>query len=315
MPSLVGFDNQPKNHQTCPTPSYPIMPKHAIVRTQKPIGRFAPSPTGQLHLGSLVSALSSYCHIKALGGLWLLRIEDTDHTRCRPEHSDRIIDDLAKLGLHSDLPIVYQSARTDLYEQYLQKLHKLSYSCSCSRKALQDQPIYPRHCLGKNDPTQKLRLALPDVDMVFFDALQGIVCQNPQKTLGDVVVKRQDGVINYIFACAIDDALQGVTHLVRGLDILPMTTAQLFIQKMLGLSLPTHFCHLPLILNQNGQKLSKQTLATPIDTNNPSQLLCYALRLLGQTPPKGLSAPNDILAHAVAHWHTAPLKKQTLAVI
>lgn len=291
------------------------MPKCPAISTQPPIGRFAPSPTGRLHLGSLVSALASYCHIKALGGLWLLRIEDTDHTRCRPDHSDQIIDDLARLGLHSDLPIVYQSKRTDLYEQYLQKLYKLSYSCSCSRKTLQDHPIYPRHCLGRSDPTQKLRLMLPEIDMVFFDELQGVVCQNPQKTLGDVVVKRQDGVINYIFACTIDDALQGISHVVRGLDILPMTTAQLYIQKALGLGTPRHFCHLPLIVNPHGQKLSKQTLATPIDTTKPSHLLCHALYLLGQTPPKGLSYPKDILAHAVAHWDASPLKKQTLAVV
>lgn len=286
------------------------------MKPKTPIGRFAPSPTGRLHLGSLISALASYCHIKALGGLWLLRLEDTDHTRCHPSHSQSILDDLARLGLHSDLPVVCQSKRTHLYEHYLQKLHKLSYACDCSRKDLQNHLLYPRHCLGKShNPTQKLRLVLPDIDMVFFDELQGVVCQNPQKTLGDVVVKRQDGVINYIFACAIDDALQGITHLVRGLDILPMTCTQLYIQTSLGLSGPQYFCHLPLIVNQHGQKLSKQTLATPIDTTHPSHLLCHALRLLGQAPPTGLSRPKDILAHAVTHWQTPTSNKHILAVV
>lgn len=286
-----------------------------------PIGRFAPSPTGRLHLGSLVTAVASYCHIKSLGGQWLVRIEDVDFERCKAEYTTSILDDLAKLHLISDLPIVLQSDRTALYEQYLKALP--TYVCACTRKELAGTNIYPRHCLMPRaipKPTSefdKLRLILPNVAMGFSDGLQGQIWQNPQTLLGDVVVKRSNAMINYILACAIDDGVQGITHIMRGLDILPMTMAQVFIQKSLNLPMPHAFYHLPLIYNNKGQKLSKQTLATPIDTTHPSDLLIHALTLLGQAPPTTLknAHPSEILAYAVRHWDNTPLKKQTLAVV
>lgn len=293
-----------------------------------PIGRFAPSPTGRLHLGSLVTAVASYCHIKSLGGQWLVRIEDVDFERCKAEYTASILDDLAKLHLISDLPIVHQSDRTALYEQYLKALP--TYVCACTRKELAGTDIYPRHCLPKATPRttptitpkppsefDKLRLILPNVAMGFCDSLQGQIWQNPQTLLGDVVVKRSNGMTNYILACAIDDGIQGITHIMRGLDILPMTMTQVFIQKSLNLPTPHAFYHLPLIYNDKGQKLSKQTLATPIDTTHPSDLLIHALHLLGQAPPAPLknAHPSEILAYAVCHWDNTPLKKQTLAVV
>lgn len=283
-----------------------------------PIGRFAPSPTGRLHLGSLVTAVASYCHIKSLGGQWLVRIEDVDFERCKAEYTESILDDLAKLHLISDLPIVHQSDRTALYEHHLRQLP--TYVCSCTRKELAGTDIYPRHCLAHPKPVSefdKLRLILPNVAMGFCDGLQGMIWQNPQQDLGDVVVKRSNSMINYVLACAIDDGVQGVTHIMRGLDILPMTMAQVFIQQSLNLPTPHAFYHLPLIYNNQGQKLSKQTLATPIDTTHPSTLLIHALTLLGQNPPNTLknAHPSDILNHAIAHWNNAPLKKQTLAVV
>lgn len=283
-----------------------------------PIGRFAPSATGQLHLGSLVTAVASYCHIKSIGGQWLIRIEDVDFERCKPSYSSKILKDLENLGLISELPIVFQSKRMGIYDYYLQKLP--SYICACTRKELSGAQIYPRKCLFHPPPkTQhdKIRLILPDIDLCFFDELQGVIWQNPQKTLGDVVIKRSNAMINYILACAVDDGLQGITHVMRGLDILPMTMAQVVIQKLLKLPTPHAFAHLPLIYNTQGQKLSKQTLATPIDTTMPSKLLFAALELLGQTPPKTLSTatPADILEYGSHHWNHNFLKKQLLAIV
>lgn len=306
--------------------------------TRPLIGRFAPSPTGQLHLGSLCTALASYCHIKSLGGQWLIRIEDVDFERCKPHFTSAILSDLDNLGLHSDDTIVFQSARTPIYESYLEKLSILSYQCACSRKELSGlsipavsfyelslkdlhlAPIYPRLCLHKSINNHKTRLCLPDVLTAFYDGIQGVVWDNPAKSLGDVVIKRQNGMINYLLACVIDDGLQNISHLMRGIDIMPMTVAQLFIAKACQLPTPDYFYHLPLLLNGDGQKLSKQNLATPIDTSSTdkvSTLLFTALCLLHQSPPPALQKepPDTILAWAVAHWDNAPLTGTVLGVV
>lgn len=306
------------------------MPKPALP-ARAMIGRFAPSSTGRLHMGSLCTALASYCHIKSLGGQWLIRMEDVDFERCKSEYADAILRDLDNLGLHSDGEIVFQSARTDLYESYLSQLSKLTYHCHCSRKELAElslpatsfypltikdlnlAPIYPRLCLHKNHSDHKLRLCLPDVLTGFCDGIQGMIWDNPAKSLGDVVVKRQNGMINYILACAIDDGLQNITHIMRGLDIMPMTVAQVYLAKLCGFAPTERFYHLPLLMNADGQKLSKQNLATPIDTSTPdkvSDLLVLALQWLGQTPPTNLQKelPSTVLAWAVQNWTNIPLK-------
>ncbi|MFC0820320.1 tRNA glutamyl-Q(34) synthetase GluQRS [Moraxella marmotae] len=303
---------------------------------QKPIGRFAPSPTHHLHLGSLTTAVASFCHIKSLGGQWLLRIEDVDFERCKSAYADSILYDLDALGLHWDGQVVYQSARTAIYDEFLyDALASVSYACRCSRKqldayraknptphALNTPIVYPRLCLNrqldKHHPDSKIRLQLPDVATAFVDGLQGVIWDNPAKSLGDVVVKRQNQMINYILACSIDDGLQNISHVMRGLDIMPMTVAQLDILNLCKLPAPSYFYHLPLLLNQDGQKLSKQNLATPIDTSRPASLLLDALKLLGQPTNDAMqdASPNEILDFAVRHWHHEPLKhKGTLAVI
>ncbi|MDO5768554.1 MAG: tRNA glutamyl-Q(34) synthetase GluQRS [Psychrobacter sp.] len=284
-----------------------------------PIGRFAPSPTGELHLGSLTTALASYCHIKSLGGQWRLRIEDTDTLRCSPLSSNQILKDLTALGLHWDGPLLYQSERTSIYNDYLSQLTALSYGCDCSRAALKDYAerhplstaVYPRLCLKRqlNRHQHKLRLQLPNYQIGFLDGIQGPQWQNPQTLQGDMVVRRADGIINYILAVSIDDALQGITHVMRGLDIMPMTCAQIAIMQMLGLSAVNHWYHLPLVLNPFGQKLSKQNLATPIDTSHPSDLLAQALRLLNQ-PSVDLDTPERMLAQAIEQWTLEPLLGQ-----
>lgn len=309
-----------------------------MIQTRPIIGRFAPSPTGALHLGSLCTALASYCHIKSLGGRWLVRIEDVDFERCKPQYSTAILHDLDNLGLHSDGEILFQSARAAIYDEYLDKLSTLTYHCTCSRKELTAlsipamsfydlnikdlnlAPIYPRLCLHKQLTDNKIRLCLPNTLTAFYDDIQGVIWDNPAKSLGDVVIKRQNNMINYVLACTIDDGLQDISHVMRGLDIMPMTVAQLFIAKACGLPTPDYFYHLPLLMNADGQKLSKQNLATPIDTSTPdkvSDLLFNGLVLLHQNPPHHLQKepPSTILMWAVAHWCHESLKGAVLGII
>ncbi|WP_350657128.1 tRNA glutamyl-Q(34) synthetase GluQRS [Psychrobacter sp. S1-30-MNA-CIBAN-0213] len=301
----------------------------------RPIGRFAPSPTGELHLGSLTTALASYCHIKSLNGDWLLRIEDTDTERCDQQFSEQILIDLEALSLHWDGDVVYQSERIDIYNDYLSStLLPLTYGCQCSRKSLEqywerkaivetsnlqnanqkllNRQRYPRCCVDAslNKDQHKLRIQLPDYLIGFRDGIQGLQWDNPQQTLGDMVVRRQDGMINYILAASLDDGLQGVTHIMRGLDILPMTTAQISIMQAARLPAIEQWYHLPLICNPNGQKLSKQNLAQPIDTRDPSKLITHALQLL-QQPLVDIDTPARMLEQAVAQWDNTLLQGKT----
>ena len=301
----------------------------------QPIGRFAPSPTGELHLGSLTTALASFCHIKSIGGRWLLRIEDTDTERCDQQFTEQILIDLEALGLYWDGDIIYQSERIDIYNDYLQSaLHPLTYGCQCSRKDLElywaqeelnpsygdadslqpSRKRYPRYCVSADlDKEQhKLRIQLPNYKIGFNDGIQGLQWDNPQQTLGDMVVRRQDGMINYILAASLDDGLQQVTHIMRGLDILPMTTAQISIMQTARLPAIDHWYHLPLICHADGQKLSKQNLAQPIDTRDPSRLIAEALQLL-QQPAVDRDTPTHMLKQAIAQWDNTPLQgKQQL---
>ncbi len=248
------------------------------------IGRFAPSPTGHLHFGSLTTAVASYCHIKSLSlrnkcptSKWLVRIEDTDTQRCKPEFSESILHDLSNLALHWDGEVVYQSQRTAIYEELLYHVLKDKvYACQCSRKDLQGHKIYPRYCLDKmlDWENHKLRIQLPNKTIEFNDGILGRQRQNSQQTLGDMVIRRakvsptDKAIFNYILAVSIDDVLQEVTHIMRGLDILPMTSAQIAIMDMLhtpqtqakiNLKLKPKtidWYHLPLVRNEQGQKLS-----------------------------------------------------------
>lgn len=315
----------------------------------RPIGRFAPSPTGELHLGSLTTAVASFCHIKSLGGAWLLRMEDTDLTRCDQQFSEQILMDLEALALHWDGDVVYQSERTDIYNDYLASdLYPLTYGCQCSRKslalywqveaekrasaasksssphdnqlrstadsesvkqALSNRQRYPRCCIDAHLDKQKhkLRIQMPDHQIGFYDGIQGRQWSNPQQTVGDMVVRRQDGMINYILAASIDDGLQQVTHVMRGLDILPLTSAQISLMHAARLPAIAQWSHVPLICHADGQKLSKQNLAQPIDTRDPSRLLAKALLLLCQ-PVVDLDTPARMLAQAISQWDDAPLQ-------
>ena len=303
-----------------------ILNRPAATFTKPAVGRFAPSPTGALHLGSLTTAIASYCHIKSIGGRWLLRIEDTDHQRCLPEFSHQILLDLERLGLHWDGEVWYQSQREAIYNELLEDtLLPRVYGCQCSRKQLAGHEIYPRYCLpeaslrrhvdqkSQSLAGKKVRIELPDYSIGFLDGIQGMQWANPQRSLGDVVLRRADGTINYFLAASVDDGLQGITHVMRGLDILPLTSAQIAIMQYLTLPAVAHWYHLPLVENQYGQKLSKQNLATPIDTSSKhhcQRLIQHALLLLKQ-PEVEIDTPELMLKQATQQWQHTPLHNQS----
>lgn len=286
-------------------------------------GRFAPSPTGELHLGSLITAIASFCLAKKVGGRWLVRMEDVDNERCRTEFADKILLDLERLGLHWDGDIRYQSQHLDIYHDILDnQLLPVSYACDCSRKFIQqylienqlNQQNYPQLCMKKQLPRyHAVRVIMPNHTITFFDKLQGTIIANPQIDTGDIVVRRRaindKGMINYMLAVVVDDALQGITQVVRGLDILPLTIPQLVIADYLKLPCIKEYYHLPILVNEQGQKLSKQTLAEPIAPYSAQQLIQIALNLL-QQPTVDNDKPIIMLQQAIAQWDNQPLYQQ-----
>jgi len=286
-----------------------------------PIGRFAPSPTGPLHAGSLVAALASWLDARAMNGRWLVRIEDVDVPRCVAGAESTILAQLAACGLLPDEPVVRQSQRGALYQAALQSLQQQgqAYPCACSRRDIeqvwqahgQTQPrhgelVYPGTCRdglqGRPARAQRLRCtAAEGQDLVidWTDRRLGPQTQNVTQTIGDFVLKRADGLWAYQLAVVVDDAAQGVTHVVRGCDIADSTARQIHLQRQLGLPTP-QYLHTPLVLAADGQKLSKQNGAQPFDWQHPLEALRAAARELGLTPT-GNTVP-DWLASAVAAW-------------
>ncbi|MGM0833855.1 MAG: tRNA glutamyl-Q(34) synthetase GluQRS [Pseudomonadota bacterium] len=274
-------------------------------------GRFAPTPSGPLHLGSLVAALGSYLDARAVGGQWLVRIEDSDPPRCPPGAGDTILRQLNAFGLHWDEEIRWQHNRYEAYQQALDELvaKGLAYPCSCSRKQWQAFSVYPGWCReGLSDPTKpvawRLRSDLAKRPITWQDRLFGFQQFNPN-ALGDVVLKRKDQLWAYQLAVVVDDADQGITDIVRGYDLLDNTPWQGQLQEALGLPIP-RYLHLPLVVTHDGQKLSKQNLAPALaeDPAGIRQQLFKALQLLDQAPPDTLAqeSPETQLRWAMAHW-------------
>lgn len=260
-------------------------------------GRFAPSPTGPLHFGSLVAAIGSYLDAKFNQGKWLVRIEDIDFQREVPGAVSEILFVLEKLGMEWDEEVVFQSRRLEAYLEALNKLKKqnLIYPCTCSRKEIADSsiiglggPIYPGTCLKKPSLLGKayssLRIQTNENEIQFQDILKGPYVQKLKREIGDFVLRRADGIYAYQLAVVVDDAEQGITHVVRGADLLDSTPRQIFLQRLLGYSTP-RYMHLPVVTNAAGEKLSKQTNAGPIDIANALPQLVKALCFLGQKPP------------------------------
>lgn len=280
------------------------------------VGRFAPSPTGPLHLGSLVAALGSYLDAHHECGRWLLRIEDLDAARVRPGCADEIKRTLENLRLHWDGPVEYQSRRRALYEEALHTLHRraLLYDCHCSRRERteSEERGYPGTC--RNRPPAPgpaaLRLRVDDAETVhFIDRFQG-PSAFAMAALGDVIIRRRDGVIAYQLAVVVDDAHQGVTDVVRGADLLPSTPWQLLLQRALGLATP-RYGHLPIVVEPGGAKLAKSRRSTPVDPRRASEQLIEALKLLRHAPPPDLlgEGPEAVVAWALKHWNPANLER------
>jgi len=273
------------------------------------VGRFAPSPTGPLHIGSLTTAVASYLHARQAGGEWLIRIEDIDPPREVAGASDRILTTLEALQLHWDGTVLYQSSRLEAYARAAQGLFDagLAYHCSCSRSQLRAQGArrYPGSCRTRktHDGPTALRVRVDDAETSFVDTLQGVVRSTLCESTGDFVIVRRDGLPAYHLAAALDDALQGVTTIVRGIDLLDTTAAHRHLRKLLNLPDP-HYLHLPVIVNARDQKLSKQTGARGVDIGVPAELAATALDYLGAPIPDELrgARPEDLWKWAQRHW-------------
>jgi len=282
------------------------------------IGRFAPSPTGPLHAGSLVAALASYLDAKAHRGRWLLRIEDIDEARTVPGAAEDIVATLAAFGMTSDGEIVWQSRRKALYEAAFEQLGKHVFACGCTRKEIADSrvalaadgaAIYPGTCrsgLADGKPARAWRLRVPDAGdpaglITFQDRWQGEISEALATEVGDFVLRRADGFWAYQLAVVVDDADQQVTDVVRGADLLESTARQIYLQRLLHLPTP-RYLHVPVVANEKGEKLSKQTGATALDLAHPVDELRLAASRLGLPLDGALPTVEDFWQAALPLW-------------
>lgn len=290
------------------------------------VGRFAPSPTGLLHIGSLLTALASYADARAHGGKWLVRMEDLDPPREMVGAAEHILRTLEAFGFEWDGEVAYQSRRHHLYEDALGRLKDkgLVYPCYCSRKDWQaaagmgaDGFVYngrcrvPEHRPSENGKPPAWRIRVPDEVIGFDDAIVGHYAQNLASDIGDFVLLRADGFWAYQLAVVVDDAEQGITHIVRGQDLLVSTPRQIFLQSSLGF-MQTSYAHLPLLVNQSGQKWSKQTLAPALDDSQAELLLRQVSAYLNLPPAPQIDRPRDLLDWAVLHWQISRVPKQAI---
>ncbi len=287
-------------------------------------GRFAPSPTGELHFGSLVAAVGSYLDAKANGGEWRVRIEDVDATRCRPEFETSILKTLEAFGFEWDSTILRQSERSAVYREAFERLKKrdLIYGCACTRREIADSaigidgaPVYPGTCrngLPAGKKARAWRVRVPAKVVVFDDVIQGHQSQQLLKDVGDFVLVRADGLFAYQLAVVVDDIDQKITHVVRGADLLASTPRQIWLYDCLGKTAP-HYAHLPLAVNEAGEKLSKQTRARPIASDDPVTTLKQAMRFLRLFPDKEETGLHNLWNWAIMNWSIDQVpRKQTV---
>ncbi len=303
-----------------------VTPAEAATTLPAYRGRFAPSPTGPLHFGSLVAAVGSYLDARHHGGQWLIRIEDVDRPRCPPGADDALLRLLDAYGFERDGEVLWQSRRDALYDDALEILraNHVVFACACTRselaaashgrRACDGAPLYPgncRHGLPPGRAPRAWRMRVNDTTIGFDDLFRGRISQNLARDVGDFVLKRADGLFAYQLAVVVDDAAQGITHIVRGADLLDSTPRQIFLQQHLGISTPV-YAHLPLVINETGEKLSKQTRAAPLSADTIAPTLLSALRFLGQNPPGEMEAasPGEIWQWAIAHWTRAAVPRE-----
>ncbi len=251
-------------------------------------GRFAPSPTGLLHLGSLLAALASYLEARSRDGAWLVRMEDLDPPREAPGAAEQIITDLKRFGMQSDEPVIYQSQRQVAYADALSTLREkgLAFDCGCMKRDLPQGKPYPGTCakgLPEGRQARSVRLRVPDASICIDDRIQGRYCQNPSEGSGAFIIRRADGLTAYQLAVVVDDGAQGITDIVRGADLLSSTPRQCLIQQNLGLPRPS-YAHIPVVVDEQGHKLSKQSMAQPVDAADPIPALMACWQVLNQSP-------------------------------
>ena len=280
-------------------------------------GRFAPSPTGPLHFGSLIAAVASFLDARSMNGKWLVRMEDVDASRNVPGAAEDILATLAAFGFEWDGPVLWQSTRGEAYAEALEGLKSagLAFGCCCSRKDIADLTrqaaidgglVYPgscRHGMQAGRLARAWRLRVDASQTLFEDRLQGWIAQQLERDVGDFVLLRADGLFAYQLAVTVDDHFQGISHIVRGADLLDSTPRQIWLQRCLGYTTPS-YAHLPVASNAAGEKLSKQTLAPALEIGRASALLVNALRFLGQPAPLELQRAKiaEVWSWAHAHW-------------
>lgn len=283
------------------------------------VGRFAPSPTGPLHFGSLLAAVASYLEARTREGRWLLRIEDIDPPREEAGAADAIVECLRAYGFRWDGPVLRQSRNRALHDAAIERLMDdgRAYPCRCSRKTLARTarpgpmgPVYPGTCRDRpGAESGAIRVRTTGTPITVEDRLQGTIEQRLENDLGDFVIRRRDGLIAYQLAVVVDDAVDGVTDIVRGIDLLDSTPRQIWLQRLLGLPTPTYM-HIPIAVDTAGSKLSKQTAAPAIDPAAAGATLARALRVLRQEPPETLAVQpvEAIWSWATGHWRPARLR-------
>ena len=316
MHTLLLHYRAPPQEQMSTQP--PVIPSSRLYR-----GRFAPSPTGPLHFGSLVAALGSFLEARGHNGLWLLRIDDLDPPREVPGAANEILSTLDAFGFEWDGAVTYQSKRGEAYGQAMARLDACGalFLCACTRKEVADsslivegERVYPgtcRHGVPQGRIARTKRVRVGDTIIDFQDAIQGNVTQNLAHEVGDFVVARTSGLFAYQLAVVVDDAEQGISDIVRGADLLGCTGRQIFLQQLLGLPRP-RYAHVPAAVNAQGEKLSKQTLARPLELHDVAPLLVAALAFLGQLPPPDLAnaSVRDIWRWADENWDIGKIPRQ-----
>ena len=286
------------------------------------VGRFAPSPTGHLHLGSVVAALASFLSAKSQHGRWLLRIEDVDTPRTVAGSSDAILRSLARLQLHWDGEVIYQSRRSAYYHAALEQLYdqRRLYPCCCSRKMIESAgfAVYPGWCSRRTTPLPSLqsntawRLSVAQQYVYFCDHWQGVQQHYLPTSTGDFIVKRVDGCYSYQLAVVVDDAEQGITEVVRGLDLLHATARQVYLQNCLNYPTP-HYTHVPLLLGEDGYKLGKRHAAPCVDQQAARSILRNALQFLALPPPDEIDQPSELIEWGIQQWRLLKLNAQNQA--
>jgi glutamyl-Q tRNA(Asp) synthetase len=280
------------------------------------VGRFAPTPSGDLHLGSLFAAAASYLEARARGGRWLLRMEDLDGPRAVPGAADRILRTLEAFGFEWDGPVTRQSQRTEFYRDALDALARrgLTFACTCSRSQLENEPRYPGTCRSRSarlDANAATRLRVRDERISFLDGIQGEYAQHLEHNVGDFILRRRDGIYAYVLAVVVDDAAQGVNHVIRGADLLEQTPRQLYLIEQLQLAVPG-YAHVPLLLEPNGTKLAKSARSVRIEAQFALPQLVSVFGLLGMAAfiPLQLRTVSEAWAWAIQNWNIQNVPKR-----